>query len=65
MLLERNGRYLNERYQWTLIPHVFPDWQFQGVLDEAMNYKDKPLRVGEVVDGEIVLVEIKDLLWHK
>ena len=53
MLLERNGKFLNERYQWALIPHVFPDWQFQGVLDEAMNYKDKPLRLGKWWTGKL------------
>ena len=58
MLLERNGKFLNVWYQWSLMPHVFHDWQFQDVLDEAMQYKDKPLRIGEVVKGEIVLTEI-------
>ena len=43
------------------MPHAFPDWQFQDVLDEAMQYKDKPLRIGEVVDGKIVLTEISRL----
>lgn len=61
MLLERNGKFLNKWYQWSLMPHAFPDWQFQDVLDEAMQYKDKPLRIGEVVDGKIVLTEISRL----
>lgn len=40
--------YLNERYQWGIYPHVFPEWQFPAVLDLSMGFRDCPQRVGEV-----------------
>ena len=52
-ILERNGKYLSERYQWQMFPHAFPEWQFPAVLEAAMQYKDRPKRVGELVDGTL------------
>ena len=38
----RNGKYLNARYYWDNIPHLFPVAYFSRVLDTAMNFKDRP-----------------------
>lgn len=32
---------------------AFPEWQFPDVLFEAMQYKDRPQRVGELVGGDL------------
>lgn len=45
--------YLNERYQWQRLPHVFPEWHFPVVFAEAMQYRDRPQRVGEVIGGDL------------
>ena len=50
-LLERKGKFLNERYEWGIPPHAFPEWQFVDVLPMAMQFKDRPLQVGEVLPG--------------
>jgi hypothetical protein len=52
-ILERKGKYLNERYQWQRLPHVFPEWHFGVVFAEAMQYRDRPQRVGEVIGGDL------------
>lgn len=52
-ILRRNDLYLSELYDWGNTPNAFPEWHFQDVLDEAMNYPDPPLEVGEMVDGEL------------
>jgi hypothetical protein len=58
-LLERKGKYLNERYKWGFLPYAFPEWQFVDVLPMAMNFKDRPLQVGEVLpDGTIKFTEV-------
>jgi hypothetical protein len=45
--------YLNERYQWQRLPHVFPEWHFGVVLDLAMRFPDPAQRVGEVIGGDL------------
>jgi len=56
-------RYLNERYQWSRMPHSFPGWFFDIVLAEAMQYKDRPQQIGEVQeDGTVVFTDIKSCL---
>lgn len=57
-LLTRRNKFLNARYQWTDIPHVFPEWQFVDVLPMAMQFKDRPQQVGEVVDGVVRFTQI-------
>lgn len=52
-LLRRDDKYLSEVYQWGNTPNAFAWFYFQDVLDEAMNYPDPPLEVGEMVDGEL------------
>jgi hypothetical protein len=62
-IIQRNNKFLNERYQWGDIPHTFPEWQFVDVLPLAMNYPDPPQQIGEVMaDGTIEFTEVKDLL---
>lgn len=61
-LLQRNGKFLSERYQWQLMPHAFPEWQFGQVLEMAMNFKDAPQQIGEVMpDGQIRFTDVRDL----
>lgn len=43
------------------MPHAFPEEYFQQVLEMAMNFKDKPQQIGEVVDGQIRFTDVKDL----
>ena len=59
-ILRRRGRFLNDRYQWTLMPHSFPEWQFGAVLETAMQYKDRPQHVGEITGGDLDRV-----VWQK
>ena len=41
-IFTRDGLYLNSRYQWGVIPHLFPHWQAGDVLEMMMACKDKP-----------------------
>ena len=56
-LLRRNGKYLSEVYQWGATPNAFAECYFQDVLDEAMNYPDPPLEIGEIVNGDLDAVQ--------
>jgi len=52
--IRRRTKYLNERYQWGDFPHAFEEAHFATVvLPEAMQYKDRPQRVGELVNGDL------------
>ena len=60
-ILRRRGKYLNARYQWSLTPHSFAEWEFPTVLEEAMQYRDHPQYVGEITGGELDKVVWKKL----
>jgi len=53
-IFTRGTKYLNERYHWTHIPHLFPEWQFPAVLRMAMGFTQKPdgfaMVSGNVID---------------
>ena len=53
-IFTRGTKYLNERYHWTHIPHLFPEWQFEDVLGLAMGFPDRPdgyaMVSGDVID---------------
>ena len=52
-ILKRKNKYLNERYWWSKFPHLFTEWEFYAVLPMAMQFRDRPLQVGEVIDGNL------------
>ena len=54
-IFTRDGLYLNERYQWGIIPHPFPHWQAGDVLDLMIACKDKPTGYAVVKPGVIDL----------
>ena len=56
-LLRRNGKFLSEVYQWGNTPNAFPEWQFPQVLEQAMNYTDPPLEVGELIGSDLANVK--------
>ena len=51
----RHRQYLNERYQWANIPHLFPAWQAGDVLEMMMACKDRPTGVARVSGKSINL----------
>lgn len=57
-LLTRRNKFLNDRYQWTDEPYLFPEWQFGDVLEMSMRFKDRPQQVGEVVGGQVVFTRL-------
>ncbi len=59
-LLRRNGKFLSERYDWGSTPNVFPEWQFPQVLEMSMNFKDRPLEVGELIGSDL-----DNVIWTK
>ena len=42
VIITRNKQYLNSRYQWGVIPHLFPHWQAGNVLEMMLRCKDAP-----------------------
>ena len=53
-LLERKGKFLQPNYYWGIYPHAWDELQFERVFPEAMQYKDRPLMVGEMIGEDIV-----------
>ncbi len=56
-LLRRNDLFLSERYQWENTPNVFPECYFPQVLEMSMNFKDRPLEVGQLIGGDLDAVQ--------
>lgn len=54
-IFTRNGQYLNERYGWGPIPHLFPWWQSSDVLEMMMGSKDRPTGYAMVKPGVVDL----------
>ena len=52
-IFTRNGQYLNERYGWWPIPHLFPWWQTGDVLELMMACKDRPTGYARV-SGKVI-----------
>lgn len=59
-ILKRKNKYLNEHYKWTPIPCLFPWWHFKDILPVAMQYRDRPLEIGETQDATL-----KNTIWTK
>ena len=59
-IFKRDDKYLSERYEWGNTPNAFPEWQFGQVLEEAMQYRDHPQYVGEMVNGDL-----DQVVWKK
>lgn len=49
----RNGKYLNDRYYWGDIPHLFPTWQ-AGDVAELMAGTTQPVTGYAVVGAGVV-----------
>ena len=41
-IIIKDGLYLNSRYQWGVIPHLFPHWQAGNALEMMLRCKDAP-----------------------
>ena len=41
-IIIKDGLYLNSRYQWGVIPHLFYHWQAGDVLEMMLRCKDAP-----------------------
>ena len=54
-IFTRDGQYLNERYGWGPIPHLFPWWQVCDVLEMAHGWKDRPTEWARVAPGVVDL----------
>jgi len=54
-IFTRDGQYLNERYGWGTIPHLFPWWQTGDVLELMMACKDRPTGYARVKPGVVDL----------
>ena len=58
-LLERKGKFLQPNYYWGIYPHAWDEWQFQAVLDLAMNFRDRPKMIGEMIGDMIVWTDVE------
>ena len=52
-ILKRKNKYLSDRFKWVSIPHTFPEWHFRQIFPLTMQYRDRPLEVGEMKDGTL------------
>lgn len=55
IIITRNKQYLNERYRWGIIPHLFPHWQAGDVLDLMQGTKQPATGYAVVKSGVIDL----------
>lgn len=53
VIFTRGASYLNARYQWTFIPHLFPQWQARDVA-ELMAGTTQPMTGYAVVKAGVV-----------
>lgn len=49
-ILRRRNKFLNEKYLWGNLPRLIPECYFEQVLQEAMQYRNPPLEVGETTE---------------
>ena len=61
VIITRNKQYLNSRYQWGVIPHLFPHWQASDVLEMMMACKDKPTGYA-VVSGKSINLDALEVV---
>ena len=55
-IIIRNKQYLNNRYEWTHIPDLFPAWQFDAVMRVMMHEGNTQKPTGwSIVDGSQVI----------
>jgi len=54
LILLREDKYLTERYQWSNLPALFPDWQAPDVMQIADKWKDRPTGWAVVEDAEVI-----------
>jgi len=52
-IFTRDGQYLNERYGWGPIPHLFPWWQVGDVILLTQGWKDRPTGYARV-SGKVI-----------
>mgnify|MGYP007100104041 CR=1 FL=1 len=57
----RGSLFLNERYHWTHIPHLFPEWQTEDVLGLAMGFPDRPDGYA-MVSGDVIDLDALDVV---
>ena len=65
-IIIRDKQYLNNRYEWTHIPDLFPEWQFAAVMRVMMHEGNTQKPTGwAAVDGSQVIdldkLEIKEI----
>ena len=59
VIITRHGQYLNESYQWGVIPHRFPTWQAGDVLELMLGTPQKPTGYAVVSGKSIDLDKVK------
>lgn len=53
IIITRNGQWLNERYQWGILPHLFPTWQARDALELTLG-TPQPATGYAVVSGKVI-----------
>jgi len=60
-IIIKDGLYLNSRYQWGVIPHLFHNWQAGDVLEMMMACKDRPTGYA-VVSGKSINLDALEVV---
>ena len=61
VIITRNKQYLNSRYQWGVIPHLFPHWRAGNVLEMMLRCKDAPTGYA-VVSGKSINLDALEVV---
>ena len=59
VIITRNGLWLDNRYGWGVIPHLFPSWQAGDVFGMSQDWTDKPTGYAVVEPGVVDLDTVK------
>ncbi len=55
IIITRNGLWLDNRYGWGVIPHLFPSWQAGDAIELMLGTPQKPTGYAVVKHGVVDL----------
>ena len=59
IIITRNGLWLDNRYNWGIIPHPFPSWQAGDAIELMLGTPQKPTGYAVVEPGVVDLDTVK------
>ncbi len=64
-IIIRKDKFLNNRYQWSELPDLFPDWQFAAVMAVMMHERNTQKPTGWVIVDSKAVIDLDKLEIQK